>query len=73
LSLILTVCIFQIRNGGSTQERTANTEAIKYFLVDYTQDLNSDHLLSFLRRAKHRVDDYIIQKIGLGSYPSVEV
>ncbi|CAI6372237.1 unnamed protein product [Macrosiphum euphorbiae] len=63
----------KIRNGVPTRARTANTEAIKDFLVDYTQDLNSDRLLSFLRRAGHRVDGYIIQEIGLGSYPSVEV
>ncbi|KAF0723322.1 Uncharacterized protein FWK35_00024173, partial [Aphis craccivora] len=53
----------KIRNGGPTRARTANTEAIKDFLVDYTQDLNSDRLLSFLRRAGHRVDGYIIQEI----------
>jgi len=65
--------ISQIRNGIPTRARTANTEAIKDFLVDYTQYLNSDRLLSFLRRAGHRVDGYIIQEIGLGSYPSVDV
>ncbi|KAL5246205.1 hypothetical protein ACI65C_013613 [Semiaphis heraclei] len=55
----------KIRNGGPTRARTANTEAIKDFSVDYTQDLNSDRLLSFLRRAGHRVDGYIIQEIGI--------
>ncbi|KAE9532303.1 hypothetical protein AGLY_009926 [Aphis glycines] len=63
----------KIRNEGPLQERTANTEAIKDFLVDYTQDLNSDCHLSVLRYAGHRVDNYIIQKIGLGSYLSTEV
>jgi len=44
--------------------RTANTKAIEDFLLELTQDLNSNRLLSFLRRAGHRVDGYIIQEIG---------
>ncbi|KAF0750242.1 Uncharacterized protein FWK35_00020436 [Aphis craccivora] len=37
----------KIRNVGLTRARTVNTEAFKKCLVDYTQDLNSDRLLSF--------------------------
>lgn len=47
--------------------RNQNTEAIADFVRELSIDINPDRIITFLRRAGHRVDGYIAQEIGL--YP----
>ncbi|XP_050430857.1 uncharacterized protein LOC126839538 [Adelges cooleyi] len=54
----------RIRVGVSTRTRESNTRAIEEFLEEMTQDYTEGRIQTFLRRAGHRVDGYITQKIG---------
>jgi len=39
-------------------------QPLSNFLEELAQDVNPDRIVTFLRRAGHRVDGYIAQEIG---------
>ncbi|XP_026821622.1 uncharacterized protein LOC113560039 [Rhopalosiphum maidis] len=57
-----------ICSGVSSRARELNTLAINNFIEQLLTDNEHDMVQTFLRRAGHRVDEYITQQIG--SYPN---
>ncbi|KAF0750361.1 Uncharacterized protein FWK35_00025138 [Aphis craccivora] len=58
-----TIQNLKIRNGVPTSEQVQNTAAVREFIEELAQDINPDRIVTFLRRAGHRVDGYISQEI----------
>ncbi|KAL5237716.1 hypothetical protein ACI65C_005126 [Semiaphis heraclei] len=56
----------KIRSGDSSRVtiRNKNTLEIRRFMQDMVEDDAPDRILTFLRRAGHKVDGYITQQIG---------
>ncbi|KAL5239424.1 hypothetical protein ACI65C_006834 [Semiaphis heraclei] len=56
----------KIRSGDSSRAtiRNKNTLEIRRFMQDMVEDDAPDRILTFLRRAGHKVDGYITQQIG---------
>lgn len=48
--------------------REQNTRTIQQFISDLIEDNSNERIVTFLRRAGHRIDGYITQQIG--PYPS---
>lgn len=44
--------------------RDRNTRTIRDFIDDLIEDHSEDRIITFLRRAGHRIDGYITQQIG---------
>lgn len=56
--------MIQIRSHVSSKRRECNTTIINSFTEELLIDYDDDRIVTFLRRAGHRVDGYIIQEIG---------
>ncbi|XP_016659310.1 uncharacterized protein LOC100573804 isoform X1 [Acyrthosiphon pisum] len=54
----------KIRLERSMHTRDRNTRTIRDFIDDLIEDHSEDRIITFLRRAGHRIDGYITQQIG---------
>lgn len=46
------------------QTRELNTKTIRQFIDDLIEDYSDERIITFLRRAGHRIDGYITRQIG---------